>query len=142
MIVGENIRKCRKKQGLTQKELAEKLGVSYTVISQYERGIRYPKLETIKKIVDALNIPIKDIIDDDMLEIEKELSDERKVFHAVGKHFSESAEYALCLYDSLNPKNQNKTIGYMERLLDEEKEDWRELLKRTKIDTTPDKDEE
>ena len=53
---GEEIRAARKRKGLTQKQLAEKMGVTETYISQYERGLRQPKPETVKRIADALGI--------------------------------------------------------------------------------------
>lgn len=56
MNIGEKIKHSRKKAGLTQKELAENLGVSAAMIAQYETGKRNPKFETIKKIAKALNI--------------------------------------------------------------------------------------
>lgn len=48
MTVGDNIRKVRKKRGLTQKELAKLLNVSESMVSQYESKETL-KLETIKK---------------------------------------------------------------------------------------------
>ena len=54
MPVGEQIKQLRKKKGLTQKELAHRLGVSQMMVSQYENKQRNPKLETIEKIMAAL----------------------------------------------------------------------------------------
>ena len=56
MTVGECIRAERKKAGLTQKELGEKMGISAVGIAQWENGIRNPKHESIKRIAKALNI--------------------------------------------------------------------------------------
>lgn len=56
MELGENIQKARKAAGMTQKELAEKLGVSAPNISQYERGTKTPKIETVKRIAHALGV--------------------------------------------------------------------------------------
>lgn len=64
MTVGERIREYRKKSGLTQKELGEKLGVSNVHIGQYERGLRNPRLPQLKKIADALNIPFELLVSD------------------------------------------------------------------------------
>ena len=50
MDIGEQIRNHRKKDGLSQKELEKKLGVSQQHIAQYENGKRIPKLETLIKI--------------------------------------------------------------------------------------------
>lgn len=56
MDIGSNIKKFRTVCGYTQKELAEKIGISYQQIGQYETGKRRPKAETLKKIANALNI--------------------------------------------------------------------------------------
>ena len=56
------IRELRQKQGLTMKELAEKVGVTEQAISQYERNIRKPNIETLNKIASALNVSSKDLI--------------------------------------------------------------------------------
>ena len=58
MSIGENIKNARKKAGLTQKELAEKMGSTQQNLAQYESGKRNPKLETLNKIAGALEIPV------------------------------------------------------------------------------------
>ncbi|MCM1154246.1 MAG: helix-turn-helix domain-containing protein [Roseburia sp.] len=58
MNIGDNIRECRKKAKLSQKELGKKLGVSQQHIAQYERGKRQPKIETLRKIANALGVSI------------------------------------------------------------------------------------
>lgn len=64
MDIGEQIRNYRKKAGLSQKELGQKLGVSQQHIAQYENGKRIPKLETLKKIAEALDCDIFDIAEE------------------------------------------------------------------------------
>lgn len=56
MTLGESIRRVRKKAGLTQAELANRLGISAAGIAQWENNIRNPKLETIKRIASALGV--------------------------------------------------------------------------------------
>ena len=53
--IGEKIKFYRSQKKMTQKELADKIGASYQQISQYERGQRKPKIETLRKIADALD---------------------------------------------------------------------------------------
>lgn len=55
-MIGENIREQRKLKGLTQKELAEKSGISLSAIEKYERGKLNPSLGKVKDIAKALNI--------------------------------------------------------------------------------------
>lgn len=56
MHIGETIVAIRKDLGMTQAELAKKMGVKPQTISQYERGIKNPKPDTIKKFADALGV--------------------------------------------------------------------------------------
>lgn len=62
MTIGENIQRRRKIVGMTQKELAEKIGVATITIQQYERNVREPKLETIGRIAEALSISKYDLL--------------------------------------------------------------------------------
>lgn len=56
--IGGRIRNARKKLCLTQQELGERLGVSGAMIGQYESGTRNPKIDTAKRIADALNTDV------------------------------------------------------------------------------------
>ena len=56
--IGKIIKRERKRARLTQKQLAERLGITYPYIGQIERGERHPKIETIQKISDALSVDI------------------------------------------------------------------------------------
>lgn len=46
--------KYRKANGITQRELAEKLGVAQPTITQYETGVRKPDIVTLKKLAKIL----------------------------------------------------------------------------------------
>ncbi len=41
LMIGENIRSYRKKNGLTQEEFAERLGVTYQSVSGWENGVSH-----------------------------------------------------------------------------------------------------
>lgn len=56
MTTGDLIKEARKKAGLTQKQLGERLGLSFQAVAQWENNLRNPKQETINKIADALGI--------------------------------------------------------------------------------------
>lgn len=64
--IGENIRRARKAAGMTQEELAAKAGMYKGSIAQYERGLRSPKNEYIKKIASALDVSYSEL-DPDVL---------------------------------------------------------------------------
>lgn len=66
MTVSENIRRIRKEKGLTQKQLGQlcKPKISESTIRKYELGILNPKLETVRKIAEALGVYMSDLIAD------------------------------------------------------------------------------
>lgn len=53
-----NIRKLRLEQNVSQAELAEVLKISRQAISNYEKGLREPKLETWKKLADYFDVSV------------------------------------------------------------------------------------
>lgn len=63
MTTGQRIKAARKNRGFTQAKLAEKLGIPYQSIGQWERDIRNPKFRTLMRIADALDVPVEDLTD-------------------------------------------------------------------------------
>jgi transcriptional regulator with XRE-family HTH domain len=55
--LGREIREIRKRQKLTQGELAGKAGVSLLTISRLERGERDPHLGTLARVARGLGVP-------------------------------------------------------------------------------------
>lgn len=51
--IAEVIGVVRARSGLSQRELAERAGTSAAAISQYESGRRQPRLDTLRRIVEA-----------------------------------------------------------------------------------------
>lgn len=58
--VGTKIKEYRKDFGLSQEELAQKIGVGKTTISNYEVGIRSPKKPQMIKLSEVFNVTIDD----------------------------------------------------------------------------------
>lgn len=56
MGFGDRLRELRKGQGLTQKQLADRLGVVKSVVSYYESGERYPSYDVLIKISSIFHI--------------------------------------------------------------------------------------
>ncbi|WP_010313729.1 helix-turn-helix domain-containing protein [Saccharopolyspora spinosa] len=55
-VLGVELRECRLAAGLTQKELAGQIGVSYVSVSRYETGTRSPKPEDVAQILATLGV--------------------------------------------------------------------------------------
>lgn len=54
-MLKDNIKKARLDAGLTQKEVAEKLGVAQAQYARWENGGRNPKDETVEKLAEIFN---------------------------------------------------------------------------------------
>lgn len=52
----QKLKEARRKKGLTQEQLAKKIGVNRSVISKYESGMIEPSVTQIEKIADALEV--------------------------------------------------------------------------------------
>ena len=63
-ILGANIRKYRKQIGITQEQLAEKIGKSVNYIGMIERGEKIPSLETFINILNSLGVSADMVLSD------------------------------------------------------------------------------
>ena len=59
-----NLANKRKEKGITQEELANKVGVQNTAICNYEIGIREPNLDTLKRLASALDCTVDELLAD------------------------------------------------------------------------------
>lgn len=74
-MLGKKIKDARKGMGLTQKQLADRLGTSPQNLAQYENGKRQPKLETLGKIASALGVDVWELYEDyELPESDKEFT--------------------------------------------------------------------
>ncbi|HYK03181.1 MAG TPA: helix-turn-helix transcriptional regulator [Thermoanaerobaculia bacterium] len=61
-LFGERLRELRDKRGETTRSLAELAGMSYTYLSDLERGIKTPTLATIVRLALALRCKVTDLV--------------------------------------------------------------------------------
>lgn len=59
--MAEPLALIRRRLGITQRDLAQRVGLTPGAIGQYEIGIRYPRFRTAKKIAQALGVSLDDI---------------------------------------------------------------------------------
>lgn len=57
-----NLGYMRRREGLTQTELAERAGVAQTVLSQYERGVRNPSAYVLARLAKALDVTMDELM--------------------------------------------------------------------------------
>lgn len=76
--IGARIRKYREMCGFSQKELAQKIGVSNSRVSNWEQGINRPDADILADICKALNVSPSELLDvrlspDDLNEQERKV---------------------------------------------------------------------
>lgn len=97
--IGEQITVLRKQQNLSQDELAKKVGVSRTIIGNYERNANTPSIEVLVKLAKVFNVTV------DFLVGEGELSafdkDVLKRIEDIEKLDSNTKQHLFFLIDNI-----------------------------------------
>ena len=108
MTIGKKILDARTQKGFTQKQLADMCGFSQSALNLWENDKRKPKIESLHKIADVLNISISDLVGDNYDNILREsmsqpdMKDEVELFDYIQQIRSE------CGFSSLNPPKTEK----------------------------------
>ncbi len=64
-IFGVKLRNLREHQEFSQKEAAEKLNIAPATYSRYERGVREPDFNTLKRIANFFHVSIDYLLDNE-----------------------------------------------------------------------------
>ena len=76
-MLSENIYALRRKSGLSQEQLAEKIGVSRQAISKWEGGLSTPELDKLKALSECFHVTIDELVGNQIIsnsnyEVQKE----------------------------------------------------------------------
>ncbi len=108
MTIGKKILDARTQKNFTQKQLADMCGFSQSALNLWENNKRKPKIESLHKIADVLNISISELVGDNYNDIARDpislpdMEDEVKLADYVQQIWSE------CGFSSLNPPKTEK----------------------------------
>lgn len=61
-LLGENVRRERVRQGLTQDALAVEAGMRRSYLSDIERGVRNPSVHALGRLASALGVDAADLL--------------------------------------------------------------------------------
>ena len=78
MYQPEKLKARRKELKMTQKDIADRLGISYQGYSAWERGVKKPSKDKVKQLEQILDVPIGYFTDLEIVWLYNALSDERK----------------------------------------------------------------
>ncbi|EGP4752364.1 helix-turn-helix domain-containing protein [Enterococcus faecium] len=101
-VIGTQISSLRKKFGLTQEDLANKLGFSKQTVSNWETGLKTPRMGAIQKMADLFNVSKSFIIE------------------GVEEPPSTSIEK---IYNQLSSPRQQKVYNFATKELEEQKQE-------------------
>ncbi len=65
-MLGDKMRKLRKEKDFSLKELADKTGLTPSFLSQVERNLADPSINSLRKVADALDVPIFSLLESDL----------------------------------------------------------------------------
>lgn len=56
------IKLIRKTMGITQEELAKRIGVTQGTVAQWENGLTHPAFDKLSKVADVLGVTVDELI--------------------------------------------------------------------------------
>ena len=96
--IGANIAAYRKRMGLTQAGLAEKLNYSDKAVSKWERGESIPDVLTLTQIAELFDITVNELVEDpDALPRENRGRIEQAMANVVERHLKRKADKRIIL---------------------------------------------
>lgn len=138
MTTGQLIQTARKRANLSQRELGAELGVSGSMIGQYENDLRHPKYETLKKIAKVLKVKVTDLAPPlNYWEDENGVEHTEEMIPEWAKEPSEAdlRNSLNAAFSKLNPSGQQKAVERVEELTEIPKYQCQETPSEN--DTTP-----
>lgn len=137
MSIGTNIKKYRKANNLTQKELAEKIDKKERTVRGYEADDTIPPIDVIKKISNILDVPLSDLIrDNNKLSIEISDNDLINLKHENNFFFKPSEQDITLIYKDFINIERGLLIELIEninRIFCQSKYDIDNLIKNNDI---------
>lgn len=105
-LVGKNIVQLRKEHGLSQRELAEKAGITHSAISSIENGKVSPSVSSLQKIVNVFSLSLSEFFI-----FEQQIENHRKVVIPADELVEMGSEsVSMKLVTNGNPK---QVIGFL-----------------------------
>ena len=83
--LGMMISSLRKEKGMTQLELAEKMGVTDKAVSKWERDLSYPDLHSIPKLAEIFGVSVEDLMQNRLESQREEKKDITPLVHMILK---------------------------------------------------------
>ena len=120
LLIGQYIKCLRKTAGMTQKELAEKLNVSFQAVSKWENGDTLPDTGILLDLCDILNTTADKLLNGGSLAaVERRLMRLEDVttgfqyMESIGKLFGEDCTFFVGMIEGINEKMNIDLLTYL-----------------------------
>lgn len=111
--LGMMIASLRKENGMTQLDLADKMGVTDKAVSKWERDISYPDVNTIAKLAEVFEISV-----DELMQIKNESQNDTKkdvtsLIHIIMKAIAVAMGIGVVVLSILKQLDVNSGMGML-----------------------------
>jgi transcriptional regulator with XRE-family HTH domain len=89
-ILARNLKYFRTHRRLSQSQLAEKADISVTFLSNIERGKMFPKVETLSRLTESLNVDVHELFKTDLIP-----EDNKKVMRRLTEDMTKNVNLAM-----------------------------------------------
>lgn len=89
-ILSRNIKNFRTQRQLSQAQLAEKANISITFLSNIERGKMFPKVETLSRLTESLDVEVQELFKSDLAS-----GDHKKMMNRLTEDITKNVNLAM-----------------------------------------------
>ena len=111
--LGMMISSLRKENGMTQLELAEKMGVTDKAVSKWERDLSCPDVNTIPKLAEVFNISVDELM---QVKVDSQNADKKDItpmVHLIMKAVALAEGVGVVVLSALNELDTNSGMGML-----------------------------
>ena len=111
--LGMMISSLRKEKGMTQLELAEKMGVKDKAVSKWERDLSYPDLHSIPKLAEIFGVSVEDLMQNRLESQREEKKDITPLVHMILKAIALAMGVSVVALSILTELDVNSGMGML-----------------------------
>ena len=111
--LGMMISSLRKEKGMTQLELAEKMGVTDKAVSKWERDLSYPDLNSIPKLAEIFDVSVEDLMQNRLESQREEKKDITPLVHMILKAIALAMGVSVVVLSILTELDVNSGMGML-----------------------------
>ncbi|MBP5170319.1 MAG: helix-turn-helix transcriptional regulator [Oscillospiraceae bacterium] len=112
----DRLRELRQTKGFTQTELADAIQTTKQAISQYERGVRRPDLDTLAALGDCFNVSTDYLLGKSDVTLRLVDSEGIKALEETSRYLREDQKAILDAFNELTAENQDIIRNIMNQL--------------------------